>query len=159
MSSGFRSASLFGCEVPSISPPLSWPPCPPPPASTGLKLVVEALALLTGRPSTTNSGSELPLIVRKPRILMDDDAPGSPADEVTSTPGALAASACTMLLSFAFTIRSAETLFRTLPSFSTSVAVPAPVMTTSPSCSGLFSRAKSWVMLPLAMVRRALRGL
>ena len=43
---------------------------------------------------------------------------------------------------------SALTLLRTLPSFSVSVAVPAPVTTTSPSCSGFAARTKSWVTPP-----------
>ena len=44
-----------------------------------------------------------------------------------------------MFASFDLTMSSGETELRTLPSFSTSVGVPAPVMTTSPSCSGLDS--------------------
>ena len=43
-------------------------------------------------------------------------------------------------------MRSALTLFRTLPSFSVAVAVPAPVTTISPSCSGFAASTKSCVM-------------
>ena len=41
-----------------------------------------------------------------------------------------------------------STLFRTLPSFSAAVTVPAPVTTTSPICSGFATKAKSWVIKP-----------
>src|SRR5689334_23284556 len=53
---------------------------------------------------------------------------------------------------------SGDTALRTLPSFSTSVVVPAPVTTTSPSCSGLDSSAKSCVRAPGLIVTRTLLG-
>ena len=79
---------------------------------------------------------------------MNDDAPGSPDWPVTWTFGALAASASTMFCSLLCSIWSAETVLRTLPSFSVEVAVPAPVTTSSPSCSGLAASEKSLVMSP-----------
>src|SRR6185437_990641 len=59
-------------------------------------LIVE---LSIGTPSTTNSGWPSPVIVLGPRIRMYDDDPGSPEDDVTSTFGALPASAETILVS------------------------------------------------------------
>src|SRR5512139_3462981 len=58
--------------------------------------------LSIGEPSTTNRGWPLPWIVLRPRMMIDDPAPGSPACEVMSTPGALAARAFTMLGSLEF---------------------------------------------------------
>ena len=87
---------------------------------------------------------------------MNDEAPGSPDWPVTWTLGALAASASTMFDSLLLSICSAETVLRTLPSFSVAVAVPAPVTTISPSCSGFGARLKSWVTPPAASVICAL---
>ena len=53
------------------------------PASIGLKFVVENVVLFTGTPSMMNSGSTLPLIVRSPRIVIFEPAPGSPDDCAT----------------------------------------------------------------------------
>ena len=39
-------------------------------------------------------------------------------------------------------MESESTLLRPVPSFSTSLTVPAPVTTSSPSCSGLSARAE-----------------
>ena len=61
-----------------------------------------------------------------------------------------------MLVSPAFEIRSDETLLRTLPSFSVELDVPAPVTTTSPSCSGLAASTKSCVTPPALRVTWAL---
>src|SRR6266516_2738675 len=115
MSFGFKSAARFVTTVPS----------PGSPPSTGLKLDAEVAELSIGTPSTMNSGWLLPTTVRMPRIWMNDEAPGSPDWPVTWTLGALAASASTMFDSLLLSICSAETVLRTLPSFSVAVAVPA----------------------------------
>jgi hypothetical protein len=128
------------------------------PASTGLKFVVETEVLSIGTPSTMNRGSTDPFSVRTPRMRIEEPAPGSPADWLTTTFGAFPASACTTFGSFALTMSSAETALRTLPSFSTSVAVPAPVMTTSPSCSGFAASSKSCVIVPAVIARRMFIG-
>ena len=88
MSVGFRSTARFIWVVPEISPE--------PSSSSGLKLDVDMLLLSTGTPSMTNSGWASPRMVRVPRMRMNEEAPGSPEDCVTSTLGALAASAWTM---------------------------------------------------------------
>ncbi len=87
---------------------------------------------------------------------MNELAPGSPDCWITVTLGAFPASDCTMLVSPAFEIRSDETLLRTLPSFSVELDVPAPVTTTSPSCSGLAASTKSCVTPPALRVTWAL---
>src|SRR2546422_7828869 len=94
------------------------------------------------------SGWLFPTTVRMPRIWMNDDAPGSPDCALTKTFGAFAARASTTFCSLLLEIWSADTLLRTLPSFSVEVAVPAPVTTISPSCSGLGSSAKSCSITP-----------
>ena len=134
------STARFGCVVPEISPD--------PSSSIGLKFDVEKLELSIGTPSTTNSGCAPAVTVRWPRMRMYDDAPGSPDDCVTSTLGALAASACTTFDSFDFTMSAASTALRTLPSFSACVTVPAPVTTTSPNRNGLGASRKSCVIVP-----------
>ena len=153
MSFGFRSAARFVATVPSV-----WPTCTRvPPASSGpRKLEVEKVELSIGTPSTTNSGWFEPRIELVPRMLMKDPAPGSPDCWITVTLGALPASAWTMLASPAFAIKSAPTLLRTLPSFSVELVVPAPVTTTSPSCSGLAASTKSCVTPPAVSVTWAL---
>jgi len=125
----------------------------------GLKFVVEKVVLFIGTPSTMKSGWLDPLMVRRPRIWIADPAPGSPDVCWTCTLGALPASAWTTFDSFDLTMSSGETELRTLPSFSTSVEVPAPVMTTSPSCSGFDSRSKSCTRSPPLSVMRAVFGL
>ena len=80
-----------------------------------------------------------------PRMRMYDDAPGSPAWDVTSTFGALAAIALTMLVSFDRVMAAESTVLITLPSFSRVVVSPWPVTTTSPSRSGLATSVKSCV--------------
>ncbi len=155
MSAGLTSPARLVCVVPSIAPEFR--------PSVGLKSVVEKLVLSIGWPSTTNSGWALPEFgrptVRWPRIWMYEPEPGSPLEAVTSTFGAFAANASTMFHSLLRAIRSALTACRTLPSFSTSVAVPAPVTTTSPSCSGFAASAKSCVTAPGASVIWALCAL
>src|SRR5688500_4084610 len=101
MSAGLRSTARLFCVVPEISPV--------PSSSIGLKFDVEKLELSIGTPSTTNNGCAPPVTVRCPRMRMYDDAPGSPDDWVTSTLGALAASACTTCDSFDLTSSSAAT--------------------------------------------------
>ncbi len=54
---------------------------------------VEVVALLIGKPSTTNKGWLLPLNELIPLITIDVEAPGSPEVELISTPGTLPASA------------------------------------------------------------------
>ena len=81
-------------------------------------------------------------------MLMKEPAPGSPDSCTTVTFGAFAASASTTLTSPAFWIAEESTWLRTFPSFSVSMAVPAPVTTTSPSCKGLEARRKSCVTIP-----------
>src|SRR2546425_11647617 len=118
------------------------------PAIMGIEVGVDLAELSIGTPSTTISGWLLPTIVRMPRIWMNDEAPGSPDCALTKTFGAFAASASTTFCSLLLTIWSAGTLFRTLPSFSVVLVVPAPVITTSPSCSGFGARLKSCSMTP-----------
>jgi hypothetical protein len=103
--------------------------------------------LSIGWPSMTKSGWPSPSIVLRPRMMIDEPAPGSPAWDVTSTPGAFAASAFTMLGSLDFVTSSAFTELMVFPSFSTVVDVPDPVTTTSPSRSGFAASVKSFVML------------
>ena len=52
-----------------------------------------------------------------------------------------------MLFSLLRWIKVESMLFRTVPSFCVSVAMPAPVTTTSPICKGFGMRAKSRVTL------------
>jgi len=92
-------------------------------------------------------------------MRMLDDDPGSPELPTTLTPGAFPASASTMFPSFERAMISEETVLRTLPTFSASVAMPAPVMTTSPSCSGLSSSTKSRVLPPAVNWSGTLDGL
>ena len=115
--------------------------------------------LSIGTPSTTMSGWLFPTTVRMPRIWMNDDAPGSPDCALTKTFGAFAARASTTFCSLLLEIWSADTLLRTLPSFSVEVAVPAPVTTISPSCSGLGSNAKSFSITPALSVTCKVVGL
>ena len=68
------------------------------------------------------------------------------------TLGAFPASASTVFHSLARSMRSALTLLRTLPSCSTGIEVPAPVTTTSPSCSGFAASVKSRVTPPAVSV-------
>jgi hypothetical protein len=82
-----------------------------------------------------------------PRMRIDDEAPGDPDCEVTVTPGAFAARALTTFVSFELTIAAESTGVRTVPMRSACVAVPAPVTTTSPSCSGFAASVKSCVMV------------
>src|SRR5918996_5321329 len=109
MSFGLMSDARLVWVVPSISPDVS--------PSTRLKLVVEKLELSMGTPSTTKSGCAWPVpgrpIVRWPRMVTYDDAPGSPPDWVTLTLGAWAARAWTTLGSLARWSSSPETLLRT----------------------------------------------
>ena len=85
-------------------------------------------------------------------MLMKEPAPGSPDCCMTVTFGALAARPCTTFVSPARWTRSASTWLRTLPSFSAAVEVPAPVTTTSPSCSGFAASVKSCVTPPAVSV-------
>ena len=55
--------------------------------------VVTIVELSTGTPSTTKIGCDVPSIDFWPRMRMKLEAPGSPDDDVTTTPGAFAASA------------------------------------------------------------------
>src|SRR3954470_17880679 len=87
------------------------------------------------------------------------DAPGSPELDTMVTLGALAANAVITLGSELRTIESESTLLRPVPSFSTSLTVPAPVTTSSPSWSGLSARVKSWVTAPGLKSTWADRGL
>ncbi len=122
----------FEAEVPC------WPANPVP-----SNWDVGVVELSIGNPSTTNSGSPVPPSVLAPRMRMEVEAPGSPEVEITSTLGALAASAVTRLLSLLRAMSAESTLLRTLPSFSTEDSVPAPVTTSSPSWSGLGASAAS----------------
>src|SRR5947208_1605733 len=63
---------------------------------------------------------------------MYEEAPGSPDWDETTTFGAFAARALTTLFSLLLRMSDESTLFRTLPSFSAVLVVPAPVTTTSP---------------------------
>ena len=110
--------------------------------------VVVIVELSTGMPSTTNRGCELPSIDFCPRIWMKLDEPGSPDDDDTTTPGALAASDWTMFASFDLRMSSDLTELTVTPSRSVVDCVPAPVMITSPRRSGFTSRRKSCVTLP-----------
>src|SRR5687767_13866426 len=92
-------------------------------------------------------------------MRMCEDAPGSPDDWLTWTFGALPASAWTSVGSLLRMIWSADTVLRTVPIFSTSDDVPAPVMTTSRSWSGFVSREKSWVTVPERRVISIVVGL
>ena len=83
-------------------------------------VVVVTVELSIGTPSTTKRGSPVLPRVFAPRIRMELDAPGSPDVEVTSTLGALADRALTTLSSWLRLMSNESTLFRTLPSFSTS---------------------------------------
>jgi hypothetical protein len=103
--------------------------------------------LSIGWPSMTKSGWPSPSIVLRPRMMIDEPAPGSPACDVTSTPGAFAASAFTMFDSLDFCTSSDFTELIVFPSFSTVVDVPDPVTTTSPNRSGFAASWKSLVML------------
>ena len=69
-----------------------------------------------GCPSTTISGWLSEMREFGPRMRMYAPAPGSPDDEVTSTLGALPASAATRLGSVAFWISSACTVLIETPS-------------------------------------------
>ncbi len=115
--------------------------------------------LSIGTPSTTISGWPVPLSVRAPRIRMTAEAPGSPACDCTSTLGAFPARAATMFISLLRWMSDESTLLRTLPSFSAADTVPAPVITTSPSCSGLAASTKSCVTRPEVSVISALWAL
>ncbi len=115
---------------------------------------VGVVELSIGRPSTTNRGSPVPPSVLAPRMRIEVEAPGSPDVEMTSTLGALAASAVTRLVSLLRAMSEESTLLRTFPSFSTSVSVPAPVTTTSPSWSGFGAREKSRLWSPLTVTSR-----
>jgi hypothetical protein len=114
--------------------------------------VVTMVELSTGTPSTTKMGCDVPSIDFCPRIMMKLDAPGSPDDDVTTTPGAFAASACTVFNSFDLTISSLFTVLTTAPSRSIELAVPAPVTTTSPRRSGLTVSVKLAVTVPAESV-------
>ncbi len=105
-------------------------------AAASAKSPVLSEELSIGWPSMTNSGWPSPSIVLRPRMMIDEPAPGSPACDVTSTPGAFAASAFTMFDSLDFWTSSAFTELMVFPSFSTVVDVPDPVTTTSPNRSG-----------------------
>src|SRR4051794_38130871 len=111
MSFGLMSAARFVAAVLALK-------------SFGL---VDVVVLSMGWPSTTKSGWASPWIVLMPRMMMDDPAPGSPDADVTSTPGALAASVLTMFGSLDFWISAAFTELIEFPSFSTVVDVPDPV--------------------------------
>ena len=90
---------------------------------------------------------------------MYDDAPGSPELDCTSTPGALAARALTMLFSLERVMAVESTFDRAVPSFSAADSVPAPVTTTSPRRSGLTGSEKSWVIVaPEASVTGKVSG-
>ena len=115
--------------------------------------------LSIGTPSTTISGWPVPLSVRSPRIRMIADEPGSPACDCTSTFGALPARAATMFISLLRWMSDESTLLRTLPSFSATDTVPAPVTTTSPSCNGFAASTKSCVTPPGVRVSWALCAL
>ncbi len=135
MSSGFRSAARFCMAVPSTTfcaSPANTP-------STAL------LAFEIGVPSTTNRGWLLPVSVLEPRIRMYAPAAGSPDWLVTSTFGALPASAATTFVSWLPTTSSAETVFTVLPRRRRSCCVPCPVATISSSRIGSSARLKSWL--------------
>src|SRR3954471_22953070 len=102
MSAGLMSDARLGEAAPW------WPPTTVP--SKGGVVTVE---LSIGIPSTTNNGSPVLPRVFAPRIRIAVDAPGSPEVEVTSTLGALAESAETMLDSLLLVISDESTLFRT----------------------------------------------
>ena len=87
-------------------------------------------------------------MVLMPRMTISEPAPGSPACDVTSTPGALAANEFTMFDSFDFLMSSCFTELIDVASFSRTLVVPDPVTTTSPSRSGFLSRAKFFVTVP-----------
>src|SRR6478609_8730175 len=114
MSSGLSDTSEFGADVPSSSPPFTWPGRFTPVTSIGLKFVVEKVVLFIGTPSTMNSGWLDPLIVRSPRIWIAEPAPGSPDVAATWTLGALPASAWTIFDSLDFTMRSGDDDFAEL---------------------------------------------
>ncbi len=133
MSAGLTSVPRFGATV------LATLFCEPP---------VMIVLLSTGVPSITISGWLLPLMVLVPRIWMNDEEPGSPPVETTWTLGALPAKASMKFDSSLRWIRLESIWLRTLPSFSVCVTVPAPVTTTSPSCSGFAARVKSCVWAP-----------
>ena len=148
MSAGFRSDARLGDVVPC------WLPKPVP-----SNVVVVTVELSIGTPSTTNSGSPVLPSVLAPRMRIAVLAPGSPAVETISTFGALAARALTRLDSLLRWMSEESTLFRTLPSFSTSRLVPAPVTTTSPSCKGFGLSEKSCADSPSASVMSRVSGL
>src|SRR6185312_3550506 len=125
MSAGLMSDARFGAVVPA----------------SGF-ISVEYVELSIGTPSTTNSGWPVPVIVLGPRMRMYDDEPGSPDDELTSTFGALPASADTTFDSLDREMSDVSTVLMTLPNFSRVVDVPSPVTTTSPNRSGLASSTK-----------------
>ena len=137
MSLGLTSAPRFCDTVPPTfeKSPLRFSP-------------VTVVELSMGMPSTTIRGWPSPLMVLAPRIRMNEEAPGSPACDTTSTFGALPARASTKFISSLRWINPESTWFRTLPSFSACVTVPAPVTTISPSCSGFAMRVKSCVTVP-----------
>ena len=110
-------------------------------------------------PSTTNSGWALPDSDLMPRMRMYDDAPGAPELDTICTFGAFAASALTMFDSLLCEIAAESTVLITVPSFSRVVAVPAPVITTSPSCSGFAISVKSCVIDPGLSVTWSVRSL
>src|SRR3954469_2010390 len=80
MSSGLMSAARLVKSTPRLLNAVEEPG-----RSDGSADVFSVL-LSIGRPSTTISGWLLLLIELTPRIVMDDDAPGTPDELVTSTP-------------------------------------------------------------------------
>jgi hypothetical protein len=148
MSAGLMSDARLGEAVPCAFPS----PVPS-------KVVVVTVEFSIGTPSTTKSGSPVLPSVLAPRMRIAVEAPGSPEVEVTSTLGALAERALTTLGSLLRLMSDESTLFLTLPSFSTSDTVPAPVTTISPSWSGLAARAKSWTTPPGRIVMPVVCGL
>src|SRR6476619_2548628 len=99
MSAGLISDARLGDAVPC------WPPKPVP-----SNVVVVTVELSIGTPSTTKSGSPVLPRVLAPRMRIEDEAPGSPEVEVTSTLGALADRAVTILFSLLRLISDESTL-------------------------------------------------
>ena len=81
ISSGFKSAERFVKSTPRL---LKAPP--PEPGASAAKTPVFNVLLSIGKPSIIINGWLLPLIELTPRIVIEEEAPGTPDELFTSTP-------------------------------------------------------------------------
>ncbi len=112
--------------------------------ATTVSMTFDALVIST--PSTMRRGWVPPRMELDPRIRMYAPPPGSPVELVTSTLGALPASAEITFGSLASAISSPLTELIVTASFARSIRIPCPVTTTASSRKGSDSRTKSRVI-------------